>query len=65
MEGEYVSHAFQVMRNHGRNKDEPSLYQKYGTWGGCGAIISLIINPEGHFSFYLIAIHIMCKYTKE
>ena len=51
MEGEYVSHAFQVMRKHGRNKDEPSLYQKYGTYrGGCGAIVSLIINPEGHFA---------------
>jgi hypothetical protein len=51
MKGEYVSHAFQVTRKHGLNKDEPSLYHKYGTYRrGCGAIISLINNPEGHFS---------------
>jgi hypothetical protein len=51
MEGEYVSHAFQVMRKRGRNKDEPSRYHKYGKYrGGFVAIISVIINPEAHFA---------------
>ena len=65
MEGQDVTQGFQGAGKRGRKKDEPSLYQKYGTTGGGhGAKIAPITSDQVYLSCHFIAGKVMCNYNK-
>jgi len=55
-EGENVSKGFQSLVKHGKNKGEPSLYEKFNTKrGGCTTIIEPILQKIVQTGCYIIA----------